>query len=94
MFRRLAMGGSGWYGRHVLGPTFPVQATPGGLRFLVPRWMTGQPARTLELREHGTLAAVGGELTVPLGTRFGLRAEAVYKQQQLAEVDASCRTRR
>ena len=41
MFRRLTLGGSGWYGRHVLGPTFPVQATPGGLRYLAPQWMTG-----------------------------------------------------
>jgi phosphate-selective porin len=87
MFRRLSLGGSGWYGRHTLGPTFPVEATPGGLRFVNPRWTTGQPARTLELRENGTVAAFGGELTVPFGTRFGLRGEGVYKRQQLAEVD-------
>jgi len=86
-FRRLSIGGSGWYGRHTLGPTFPVQATPGGLRFVEPRWTTGQPARTLELRENGTVAAFAGELTVPFGTRFGLRGEGVYKRQQLAEVD-------
>lgn len=86
-FRRLSVGGSGWYGRHTLGPTFPVEATPGGLRFVNPRWTTGQPARTLELRENGTVAAFAGELTVPFGTRFGLRGEGVYKRQQLAEVD-------
>jgi hypothetical protein len=88
-FRRLALGGSGWFGRHILGPAFPVQATPGGQRFLAPTWTTGQPARTLELRENGNVAAFGGELTIPFGTRFGLRGEAIYKQQQLAEVDAS-----
>ena len=60
IFRRLGLGGSGWYGRHVLGPTFPVQASPGGQRFLAPTWTTGQPARALELREHGTLTAFGG----------------------------------
>jgi Phosphate-selective porin O and P len=86
-FRRLSIGGSAWYGRHVLGPTFPVQATPGGLRFLNPQWTTGQPARTLELRENGYVAAFAGELSVPFGTRFGLRGEGVYKRQQLAEVD-------
>ena len=51
--------------------------------------MTGQPARTLELREHGTLTAFGGELTIPFGTRFGLRGEGVYKRQQLAEADVT-----
>jgi phosphate-selective porin len=87
MFRRLTLGGSAWYGRHVQGPMFPVQATPGGLRYLAPQWMTGQPARTLQLREHGTLTAFGGELTIPFGTRFGLRGEGVYKRQELAETD-------
>jgi hypothetical protein len=89
MFRRLEVGGSGWIGRHVLGPTFPMQATPGGQPFLNPRWVTGQPAATLELRENGYMTAVGGELTVPFGNRFGLRGEGVYKQQDLAETDAA-----
>jgi phosphate-selective porin O/P len=92
IFRRLSVGGSAWYGRHVLGPTFPVQATPGGVRFLAPRWVTGQPARTLEMREHGTVAAFGGELTIPFGTHFGVRGEGVYKRQQLAEVDVTSST--
>ena len=87
MFRRLTVGGSAWYGRHVQGAMFPAQATPGGLRYLAPQWMTGQPARTLQLREHGTLTAFGGELTLPFGKRFGLRGEGVYKRQQLAETD-------
>jgi hypothetical protein len=89
LFRRLELGGSGWFGRHVLGPTFPMQATPGGQPFLTPRWVTGQPAQTLELREDGILMAVGGELTVPVGNRFGVRGEGVYKQQDLAETDAT-----
>ena len=89
MFRRLEVGGSGWFGRHVGGPTFPVQATPGGYPFLTPRWVTGQPASTLELRENGFVKAVGGELTVPFGNRFGVRAEGVYKEQDLAETDAA-----
>ena len=88
-FRRLTVGGSAWYGRHVQGPTFPVQATPGGLPYLAPLWMTGQPARTFQLREHGTLTAFGGELSIPFGTRFGLRGEGVYKRQQLAEADVT-----
>jgi hypothetical protein len=89
-FRRLSIGGSGWYGRHVLGPMFPVQATPGGVRFLAPRWVSGQnPGTTLELREHGRLMAAGGEVSLPLGTRFGLRGEGVWKRQRLAEADLS-----
>jgi hypothetical protein len=90
-FRRLQLGGSGWYGRHVLGPAFPAQATPGGVIFVTPQWTTGQPGlaqQTLELREHGTIVAAGAELSLPLGTRFGLRGEFVYKQQKLAETDA------
>jgi hypothetical protein len=87
--RRLSLGGSGWYGRHTLAPAFPVQATPGGLPFLTPRWMTGQPARTIEMREHGPVVAFAGELTIPLGTRFGLRAEGVYKRIELAETDVT-----
>jgi hypothetical protein len=89
MFRRLELGGSGWFGRHVGGPTFPLQATPGGQPFLTPRWVTGQPAQMLELRENGNLMAVGGELTIPFGNRFGIRGEGVYKEQTLAETDAT-----
>jgi hypothetical protein len=85
--RRLSVGASGWYGRHVMGGSFPAQATAGGVRFLAPQWMTGQPARTLEMREHGYVAAFAGELTIPFGTRFGLRGEGVYKRQQLAETE-------
>jgi hypothetical protein len=85
-FRRLSLGGSGWFGRHVLGPPFPTQATAGGVPFLNPAWTTGQqPARTYELRENGYLVAFAGELSLPLGPRFGLRGEGVFKQQQLAE---------
>ena len=29
-WRRLWLGASGWYGRHVAGPVAPVEATPGG----------------------------------------------------------------
>lgn len=88
MFRRLSLGGSAWYGRHVLGPVFSAQATPGGVRFLTPQWVTGQPARTLELREHGYVAAFAGEVSIPFGTHFGLRGEGVFKKQQLAETDS------
>jgi hypothetical protein len=89
-FRRLSVGASGWYGRHVLGPMFPAQATPGGVRFLAPRWVSGQnPGTTLELREHGRLIAAGGEANLPLGTRFGVRGEGVWKRQILGEADIS-----
>jgi hypothetical protein len=87
MFRRLTIGGSGWFGRHVLGPVFPAAATAGGVRFLEPQWSSGQPARALELLEHGYVAAGAGELSVPFGTRFGVRAEGVYRRQQLAEAE-------
>ncbi|HEY7371257.1 MAG TPA: porin [Polyangia bacterium] len=84
-FRRLSLGGSGWFGRHVLGPTFPLQATTGGVQFLNPVWTTGQPARTYQLLENGYLVAFAAELSLPLGPRFGLRGEGVFKQQELAE---------
>ena len=89
-FRRLTLGGSGWYGRHVFGPAFPPQATPGGVRFVAPQWTTGPPGgamRSLELRENGKVLSFGAELTIPLGRHAGLRGEAVYKQQDLAETE-------
>jgi hypothetical protein len=67
-----------------------VQATPGGLVFLEPHWVTGQsPSRSLALREQGSLRALGAELNLPFGTRFGVRGELVWKRQDLAEADAS-----
>jgi hypothetical protein len=88
--RNLAIGGSGWYGRHVLGPMFPLQSTPGGVRFFAPHWTTGQATPlALELREQGTVTAFAGEVNLPLGRRLGLRAEGVFKRQQLVEADVS-----
>jgi len=89
-FRHLAIGGSGWYGRHVLGPEFSLQATPGGVTFFNPRWVTNQTMpTTIELRENGTSMAFAGELNLPVSSRLGVRAEGVYRNQQLAEADVS-----
>jgi hypothetical protein len=71
----------------VLGPVFSTQATAGGVRFVTPEWSSGQPARALELRENGILTQAGGELSLPIGTHFGLRGEGIYKRQTLAETD-------
>jgi hypothetical protein len=74
----------------VAGQNFPVQATPGGVVFLEPHWVTGQASpQSLVLREQGTLRALAGELNLPFGSRFGLRAELVWRRQELAEADAS-----
>ena len=87
---RLSIGGSFWYGNHVLGPEAPVQATPGGMVFFEPHWTGGQTAPpTFELHEQGTVTAFGGELNLPIGDRFGLRGEVVWKRQHLAEDDTS-----
>jgi len=89
-WRRFSLGGSGWIGDHVAGQTFPVQATPGGLVFFEPHWVTGQsPSQSLALREQGSLRALGAELNLPFGSRFGVRGELVWKRQDLAEADAS-----
>jgi hypothetical protein len=88
--RGVAIGGSAWYGRHVLGALFPIQATPGGLQFINPSWTNSQ--FTLEMREQGPVMAFAGELSVPIGNRFGLRAEGVFKKQDLAEVETSAGT--
>jgi hypothetical protein len=89
-WRRLWIGGSGWYGRHVAGPVAPVEATPGGVIFFQPRWTNGDPpGAAMELREDGTLTAAGAELNVPLGRRLGLRGEFVWKRQHLLEADTS-----
>jgi hypothetical protein len=89
-WRRFSIGASAWIGNHVSGPMFPVQATPGGLVFVTPHWVSGQTAPLpLELNEQGSVAAVGGELSLPIGSRFGLRGELVWKRQHLAESEAS-----
>jgi hypothetical protein len=61
-----------------------VQATPGGMVFLEPHWTSGQT--TFELHEEGTSTALGGELNLPIGDRFGVRGEVVWKKQHLNEV--------
>jgi len=85
IFRRLTLGGSAWYGRHVLGPVFSPSSTAGGVIFLNPTWTTGQNATAFELRENGYIAAFAGELSIPFGKHIGLRGEGLFKQQQLAE---------
>jgi hypothetical protein len=57
---------------------------------VVPQWTVGQGVlgQPYELREHGIVTAVAGELSLPFGSRFGLRGEFVYKQQRLAETEA------
>jgi phosphate-selective porin len=89
--RGLAIGGSAWYGNHVLGPEAPVQATPGGMVFFEPHWTAGGQATPLayELHAQGTATAFGGELNLPIGERFGLRGEVVWKRQHLIETSGS-----
>jgi phosphate-selective porin len=87
---RWSIGGSFWYGNHILGPEAAVQATPGGMVFFEPHWTSGQTAPlTFELHEQGTATALGGELNLPIGNRFGLRGEVVWKRQHLAEDDTT-----
>ena len=89
-WRQFAIGGSAWYGNHVLGPEAPVQATPGGMVFVVPHWTTGQTnPLAFELHEQGTSTAFGGELNLPIGDRFGLRGEVVWKRQHLNELNTT-----
>lgn len=83
-WRRAWVGASGWHGNHVLGPEAPVQATPGGVVFFQPQW-TVAGGTTIALHEQGTIAAVAGELNVPIGDRFGVRGELVWKKQNLVE---------
>jgi hypothetical protein len=72
----------------VLGPEAPVQATPGGMVFFEPHWTMGQ-GTPFELHEQGTSTAVGGELNLPIGGRFGLRGEVVWRRQHLVESDTT-----
>ncbi|MES1157870.1 MAG: hypothetical protein ABUL67_02100 [Haliangium ochraceum] len=39
----------------------------------------------MALHEHGATEAFAGELNLPLGARFGLRGEFVWKKQHLSE---------
>jgi hypothetical protein len=86
LFRGLALGGSGWYGQHLAGTAFPTQTTSGGFVVFDPAWTTGQVTPIpLRLNERGRMLALAGELSIPIGHSFGLRAEGVWKKQDLAE---------
>jgi phosphate-selective porin OprO/OprP len=84
-WRRLAVGGSAWRGNHVLGPEAPTQATPGGVVFFHTRWPLGPGQPGGATHEQGSVQAFAGELNVPLGDRFGLRGEFVWKKQHLVD---------
>jgi phosphate-selective porin len=84
-WRGISIGGSAWRGDHVLGPQAPVQATPGGVVFFVPSWAGSPGSPGFTLQEQGSIQAFAGELNIPIGARFGLRGELVWKQQHLAE---------
>ena len=89
-WNRFSLGGSAWYGNHVLGPEAAVQATPGGVVFFQPRWTVGTaPGALFELHEQGTIAAFAGELSLPVNHRFGLRGEVVWKRQHLVEAEVT-----
>jgi hypothetical protein len=53
--------------------------------FFQPHWTGSFASPTFELQEQGTIEAFAGEVNVPIGARFGLRGEFVWKKQQLAE---------
>ncbi len=82
---RVSIGASAWHGAHVLGPKAPVQATPGGVAFFQAGWTLGAASPGVALHEQGTVEAFAGELNLPLGPRFGLRGELVWKKQHLSE---------
>ncbi len=88
-WRRFSIGLSAWHGDHVLGAEAPVQATPGGVVFFTPHWTAGAAGLPYALHAQGSDTAVGGELDLPLGDRFGARGELVWKRQHFLENDAS-----
>ena len=81
-----SLGASVWYGQHVAGRAFPTQTTPGGFVFFDPSWTVGQMNPVaLDLHESGRTLTLGGEVSLPIGHQFGLRAEGFLKQQDLSE---------
>jgi Phosphate-selective porin O and P len=82
-----SVGASVWYGQHLAGLPVAAQTTAGGFRFFEPRWTSGQPPNTmtLELHQHGPMLVLGGEVNLPVGHLFGVRGEAIFKKQDLAE---------
>ena len=84
-WRGISIGGSAWRGDQLLRPEAPVQATPGGVVFFQPQWRGSFDSPAFALYEQGTIQAFGGELNLPLGARFGLRGELVWKKQHLVE---------
>lgn len=86
LLHEATLGFSAWYGQHAAGLPVPTQTTPGGFVFFNPTWTTGQgTATTLDLQEGGATLTLGGEVSVPIGHQFGLRAEGFFKKQDLGE---------
>jgi hypothetical protein len=86
--RGVTVGGSFWSGRRLNGLALPAQSTQGGYKFFEPRWTIGRGTPTLlELRQQGRIWSYAAELDIPIAHRFGLRAEYVFKHQQLSEVE-------
>jgi hypothetical protein len=84
LLHEASLGASVWYGQRASQQAFPLQATPGGFVFFDPRWTMGQTT-PFDLLESGSTLTLGGELNLPVGHQFGLRAEGVLKEQDLAE---------
>lgn len=89
----VTVGGSRWMGKRKspLTQALPGQSTQGGFTFFSPKW-TGTPATmgaaapAYQVNQAGDLSQWAVELNAPLGHRLGLRAEWVWKRQELATV--------
>lgn len=88
ILQRLEVGASAWHGqRDVTAIALNPQATAAGYRFMDNKWTytddKGQKT-AYELRQYGKLRDYAVELNWPMSATFGVRAEALWKSQDLA----------
>jgi hypothetical protein len=92
--RAVSFGGSFWIGDRANALPLDPQTTTGGLTFarFDPYTTTaGGPPR--QLRQVGRRIEAAGELEAPVTSRFGARAEVVWRRSPLSEEDVTSPTR-
>lgn len=88
----ITIGGSLWLGKRENALPAATQSTQGGFAFWKPSWSTTNAlgvAVPYELHQNGDLTAWALELDAPIAHKYGVRAEYVHRQQDLATNDVS-----
>lgn len=88
VLQRLSLGASAWHGqRDEATAAMSVQSTAAGYKFMDDKWNNTDDegeVTAYQRRQYGKLRNYAGELNWPLSPTYGVRAEALWKSQELA----------